>query len=234
MVQARYRFKSAALDAAQLRKAYEGAQIGDDAASVTFKTPAGHVVSTPISNETIHNQISRLGGKREYYAALGKSLRGHARRLDSEVEEDRDRVVAARRSGAVLGGGILGMLGGGVGGYLLGGLAKSPDLGAVLGGSLGSLAGGYLGSKSKIERPSGSEHRSLDEVSELYKEPEHVKQMRAQMEDMNEHVRAIRRRQSYNMFRGYGDPRSPYYDPRSPYYDPTYPYLYHGRYPYGL
>lgn len=231
MTQAHYRFKSAALDPSQLRRAYGSAEIGDDASSVTFKTPGGHSVSTPFSNEVVSNQMSRLGGKSQYYDALGRALREQAKGVDRKIESDRDDIVAQRRAGAVLGRGTLGAIGGGLVGYLLGGLANSPGVGAALGGTLGGLAGGYAGTKSKVQRPSGSEHRDLREVAELYKEPEHVKRMREQMDEMQDHVETIRRRQVYDAYRR--DYRDPYSDPFSPYYDPMYPYRSRRRYLYG-
>jgi hypothetical protein len=47
-----------------LASAYQSASLGEDPGTVSFKTPGGHTVVTPYSEQAIQHQMNRLGGKK--------------------------------------------------------------------------------------------------------------------------------------------------------------------------
>jgi hypothetical protein len=165
-MRATYRLKTAALDAKMLASAYQSASLGEDPGTVSFKTPGGHTVVTPYSEQAIQHQMNRLGGEKAYYRALGESLQGAAKAQDAAVERARDLDVDLRRSGKAVGGLLLG----GLGGAALGSLASKNRNAGLIGAALGGLAGGALGRLSPTARQTGAASVEIDELPELYRQ----------------------------------------------------------------
>lgn len=210
---ANYYFKTASLDPKLLAEA--GAELHETPHTIQFKTPSGHTVLTPFSDDVVAYQQKRLGGPEAYYKQLGEKLRESALANEAAVERERDAAVSGARVGRAMIGGTLGA----VGGRVLGGLLKRPALGTALGTVGGATIGGLL----PVQRASGPETRYVEELPELYQEPEANKQLRAmrdELEDVNAELRMARyHRQSYPYSR---------YDP----YDPYDPYGGYRRYGY--
>ena len=202
------------LDVARLQALMPGVELGEEANTLKFKTPGGHAVTTPYARDVIEHQVKRLGGAEPYHAALAKRLQDEGVGVDRDVEREREEESERGRTGKTLGYGLLG----GTAGALLGALAKKPEQGAVIGGLVGALGGGILGHSRPLERTTGPTSKHLDEISELYKEPEHVKHLKSQLHDLQGDVDDLRYRRRYN----YG-----YYGPYGHYrHDPLYGYGY--------
>jgi hypothetical protein len=206
--------KLSELDVNKLQALMPGVELGEDANTLKFKTPGGHSVTTPYARDVVEHQFKRLGGSEPYHAALAKRLQDEGVGVDTSVERGRNLDVSSRRFGKSLG---LGTVGAGAG-MLLGSLAKNKTLGKAIGGTLGTVGGALLGYSLPTERKSGPTSQHIDEISELYKEPEHVKQLKSQLSDLQGDVDSLRHRRRY----GYGN-----YDPYGhrrydPLYDPLY------------
>ena len=211
--------KLSELDVNKLQALMPGVELGEDANTLKFKTPGGHSVTTPYARDVVEHQFKRLGGSEPYHAALAKRLQEEGVGVDADVERGRDLDVSNRRFGKGLG---LGTVGAGAG-MLLGSLAKNKALGRAVGGTLGTVGGALLGYHLPTERRGGPTSQHIDEISELYKEPEHVKQLKSQLSDMQddiEHMRHYRRARNPYIRPGYGLYDDPYYN-----YDP-YGYRY--------
>ena len=227
---ATYRLKAADLDPKMLASALNSAQLGSSPGTVEFKTPAGHTVTSPYTSETVQHHLRRAGSPEAYYQSLGRALSERGTREDKQIEHERDLRVGEMRAGNTISGGTLGGLAGTVGGAAIGALLKRPGMGAAIGGTLGALGGGLYGHSRPVSRPSGAESRHVDDISELYKEPEHVTALKQNLNDVSDQLEDMRYRQlraeRRELYRDLG--RDPFntYDPFAP-YDPFDPY---GRY----
>jgi len=218
---ATYRLKTADLDPKMLAGALSSAQLGTSPGTVEFKTPAGHTVTSPYTAETVQHHLRRAETPQAYYQSLGRALSERGVREDEQVEHERDLRVRQLRSGNAIGGGTLGALAGTVSGAALGALLKSPRAGAALGGTLGAIGGGLYGHSRPVTRASGPEARHVDDIPELYKEPEHVTALKNNLSDVSDQLAAIRHRQRRAEYRDlYRDLSRDPYDP----YDPFDPY----------
>lgn len=176
---AKFAFKGANLDISRLRQA--GAELGDVPGTVVFKTPAGHTVTTPYSEDMIKHHRLRGVGENQYYADLADAIKRHADEVDVDVENRRDREVTdTRLSRAIFGG----LAGGGLG-AILGATVKRPHVG----GLLGALGGGYLGHQAHVDRKSGpSNKETVREIAQLYSEPAHIKEMRTRIDNLRDEI----------------------------------------------
>lgn len=220
-MRATYRFKSAALDPKLLEGV--GGKLEADPFTVSFKTPAGHTITTPYSDDVVAYQQKRLGSPEAYYNALSERFRQSGMEEDAAIERRRDDAVSATRALRGLGGAVVG----GTLGRLAGGFAKNPGLGKLVGTALGGTVGGAIGGLLPVTRQTGVESRHRPEISELYQEPESVKEMRAirgEIEALSDEIADDRYLRRLDAMRPYGG----YYDP----YDPYGRYTPYGRYRY--
>jgi uncharacterized protein YcfJ len=221
---ATYRLKTADLDPKMLAGALSSAQLGTSPGTVEFKTPAGHTVTSPYTAETVQHHLRRAESPQAYYQSLGQALSERGVQEDKKVEHERDLRVRQLRSGNAIGGGTLGALAGSVGGLAIGSLLKNPGAGALIGGALGAVGGGMYGHSQPVTRASGLESRHVDDISELYKEPEHVTALKNNLSDVSDQLAAIRHRQRRaerrELYRDLSRDQLVPYDP----YDPFDPY----------
>lgn len=224
---ARYRLKTAALDPKMLASALSSAQLGEEPETVQFKTPAGHTVTSPYSAETVQHHLLRAGSPQAYYQNLGRALSERGTREDRQIEHERDLRMSQMRAGNTLGGGTLGGLAGTLGGAAIGSLLKQPGMGAAIGGMLGALGGGLYGHSRPVTRPSGVETRHVDDISELYKEPEHVRALKENLSNMEDTLESIQRQQRRARIREFYRDMNSAYDPYDP-YDSLYRRRYRG------
>jgi len=186
-------FLKRAFELDELSKRIPEASLGDKPGTVQFKTPSGHTVTTPYDAQTVTHQVKRLGGVDPYYAKLKATLEEQGRRTDRGVERDRTRAVEDRRSSNMVGGGTLGGLAGAGLGALAGHFAGGHGgVGALAGGLAGALGGGYLGHNAHVDRQSGPTSRRINEIEDLYQEPEHVKETRRNLENVRSELAAER------------------------------------------
>jgi hypothetical protein len=219
-----YRFKSAALDPKLLEGV--GGKLEADPFTVSFKTPAGHTITTPYSDDVVAYQQKRLGSPEAYYNALSETFHRSGMEEDAAVERRRDDAVSATRAARALGGAVVG----GTLGRLAGGFAKNPGLGKLVGTALGTAGGATVGGLLPVTRQTGVESRYRPEISELYQEPESVKEMRAirgEIEALSSEIADDRYLRRLDALRPHGG----YYDPYDP-YDPYGRYPPYGRYRY--
>lgn len=189
--QAAYRFKTAAVDLSKIKALGLDVDYGEEPEELVMQTPGGHRVTMPYQEATVKHHLARLGDD-PYHQQLGSALKNRGAEIDRRVQEERQHDAAMRRTGNVLG---LGMVSGGLG--ALAGGALGGGRGATVGGILGALAGGYGGSRLKVTPKTGPENVHGEELSQLYKEPEHVKQLRemqSELEDMQYQARSRRPR----------------------------------------
>jgi hypothetical protein len=216
--------KLSALDPKRLAGALESAQLAESPDTIQFKTPSGHTVESPYMESVVEHHSRRLGGPAAYYKDLGRALAERGSRLDQQIEHERDMRMGQDRAGNMLGGGMLGGLAGSVGGLAIGSLLKNPGAGALIGGALGAVGGGMYGHSQPVTRASGLESRHVDDISELYKEPEHVTALKNNLSDVSDQLAAIRHRQRRaerrELYRDLSRDRFVPYDP----YDPFDPY----------
>jgi hypothetical protein len=175
---AHYGLKIASIDPKLLAAATPSAQLGETPGTLEFKTPGGHTVVSPYTDEVIKHHIKRLGGQKAYYEHLGRTLSDLGVNTDRDIELSRDKRVKQQRAANTFVGANLGGLLGGFGGIAVGHSLKRPGLGALIGTTLGTVGGGLIGRGRNVTRESGPTIQYTEDVPELYKEPEHVGKLR--------------------------------------------------------
>jgi len=226
---AHYGLKIAAIDPKLLAAAMPSAQLGETPGTLEFKTPGGHTVVSPYTDEVIKHHIKRLGGQKAYYEHLGRTLSDLGVNTDRDIELSRDKRVEQQRTANTFNAASLGGMVGGLGGLAVGHSLKRPGLGALIGTTLGTVGGGLIGRGRNVTRESGPTLQYAEDVPELYKEPEHVGKLRDNLAAVQNQLDDIELNQYLDRLH-YNRPYSSYSS-----YSPYRPYRPYGPYgPYGL